>query len=247
MSKTGRNQQCPCGSGKKYKTCCLRKDEEAQRQSERAALPPAGRPSRDSGENDGLELLDSRSNRVIDLIDEGRLDEAAAVLTALAHATLARGGHDAEEEARGLLERIRAFAAATPDPVLVRRLEAAPAPAVASAPDPVAARVLFVGGNETQERYREDVLRWVAERWPNVAVTFEFPGWSSNWGRELPRVENLVRQSDAVVLMRYVRTLFGMHVRRMCSQAGIPWIACTGHGRDSMRNSIAAAVARCRG
>ncbi|MCC6900890.1 MAG: SEC-C domain-containing protein [Polyangiaceae bacterium] len=78
MSKTGRNQPCPCGSGKKYKTCCLRKDEDAQRQVERAALPPAGRPSRDPREDDGLELLDSRSNRVIDLIDEGRLDEAEA-------------------------------------------------------------------------------------------------------------------------------------------------------------------------
>jgi hypothetical protein len=27
MSKIGRNDPCPCGSGKKYKTCCLRRDE----------------------------------------------------------------------------------------------------------------------------------------------------------------------------------------------------------------------------
>ncbi|MFN3486913.1 MAG: SEC-C metal-binding domain-containing protein, partial [Planctomycetota bacterium] len=27
--KIGRNQPCPCGSGKKYKKCCLPKDEEA--------------------------------------------------------------------------------------------------------------------------------------------------------------------------------------------------------------------------
>ena len=32
MAKTGRNAPCPCGSGKKYKKCCLRKDEEEQRQ-----------------------------------------------------------------------------------------------------------------------------------------------------------------------------------------------------------------------
>lgn len=78
MSKTGRNQPCPCGSGKKYKTCCLRKDEDAKRQAERAAQPPAGRSSGRPGEDDDLELLDSRSNRVIDLIDEGRLDDAEA-------------------------------------------------------------------------------------------------------------------------------------------------------------------------
>ncbi len=34
----GRNDPCPCGSGKKYKKCCLAKDEEATRK-EAAALP----------------------------------------------------------------------------------------------------------------------------------------------------------------------------------------------------------------
>lgn len=33
---TGRNEKCPCGSGKKYKFCCLQKDLEAER--EKAAL-----------------------------------------------------------------------------------------------------------------------------------------------------------------------------------------------------------------
>lgn len=27
MAKVGRNEPCPCGSGKKYKYCCLDKDE----------------------------------------------------------------------------------------------------------------------------------------------------------------------------------------------------------------------------
>ncbi len=29
----GRNEQCPCGSGKKYKHCCLGKDEAAEREA----------------------------------------------------------------------------------------------------------------------------------------------------------------------------------------------------------------------
>lgn len=37
MSKTGRNDLCPCGSGLKYKKCCLQKDAE-----ERRATAPAG-------------------------------------------------------------------------------------------------------------------------------------------------------------------------------------------------------------
>lgn len=38
--KTGRNDPCPCGSGKKYKKCCLAKDEELRRQAaaQQAAL-----------------------------------------------------------------------------------------------------------------------------------------------------------------------------------------------------------------
>ncbi|MBI5477690.1 MAG: SEC-C domain-containing protein [Deltaproteobacteria bacterium] len=38
-SRPGRNQPCPCGSGKKYKRCCLAADDEARRA--RAAAQPA--------------------------------------------------------------------------------------------------------------------------------------------------------------------------------------------------------------
>ncbi|MGC9519216.1 MAG: SEC-C metal-binding domain-containing protein [Desulfuromonadaceae bacterium] len=31
MAATGRNEPCPCGSGKKYKKCCLDKDQMEQR------------------------------------------------------------------------------------------------------------------------------------------------------------------------------------------------------------------------
>jgi len=34
MSKTGRNAPCPCGSGKKYKQCCLKKERIAQHKAE---------------------------------------------------------------------------------------------------------------------------------------------------------------------------------------------------------------------
>ena len=33
MPKAGRNAPCPCGSGKKYKHCCLPKDEDAAREA----------------------------------------------------------------------------------------------------------------------------------------------------------------------------------------------------------------------
>jgi len=41
-TKVGRNDPCPCGSGKKYKKCCLDKDEAAAREQRAAAqAPPA--------------------------------------------------------------------------------------------------------------------------------------------------------------------------------------------------------------
>jgi uncharacterized protein YecA (UPF0149 family) len=33
LPKVGRNDPCPCGSGRKYKKCCLRKDKEKDRRA----------------------------------------------------------------------------------------------------------------------------------------------------------------------------------------------------------------------
>ncbi len=77
MAKVGRNQPCPCGSGKKYKRCCQAKDQASraqvaslaqQRYTHVAPVPGDFFFSEDN--------LDELSNRVVDLIDEGRLDEA---------------------------------------------------------------------------------------------------------------------------------------------------------------------------
>jgi hypothetical protein len=50
----GRNEPCHCGSGKKYKHCCLVKDEEAERvsleQQASAAQPTAPPPPRIQGQ-----------------------------------------------------------------------------------------------------------------------------------------------------------------------------------------------------
>ncbi|HEY4175844.1 MAG TPA: tetratricopeptide repeat protein [Kofleriaceae bacterium] len=75
MTKVGRNHPCPCGSGKKYKQCCLDADEAARI----AALPKptlqaAGKAS--FGNWSQIDRLDHLSNGSLDLIKAGRLDEA---------------------------------------------------------------------------------------------------------------------------------------------------------------------------
>ena len=91
MPKTGRNDPCPCGSGKKYKHCCLEKDlaaelapavrqrvalqdqkanQAAQRKDYQAELLES------QATLDEAQALDAASNAVIDQIHAGRLDEA---------------------------------------------------------------------------------------------------------------------------------------------------------------------------
>ena len=95
MAKPGRNDRCPCGSGKKYKSCCLTKDEAAER--ERLAVAQAVRDERAAEKRQshrearaalmaklagaGADFDDDpteASNAVLDLIRDGRLDEAEA-------------------------------------------------------------------------------------------------------------------------------------------------------------------------
>ena len=88
MAKTGRNDPCPCGSGNKYKKCCLAKDEAAGREQLAAAVQPPASPLRLSSvageiartlaaayDDDTDELMDA-SNAVVDLVHAGKLDEA---------------------------------------------------------------------------------------------------------------------------------------------------------------------------
>jgi tetratricopeptide (TPR) repeat protein len=82
MAKIGRNEPCPCGSGKKYKHCCLQEDEAATRALAAAAV----RPTIDVEIAESLGLFDSEedelttaSNAAVDLVHEGKLDEAEQI------------------------------------------------------------------------------------------------------------------------------------------------------------------------
>jgi len=72
MSKQGRNDPCPCGSGKKYKRCCL----DQNKAGERSSAPPVNYIP-------VYTELDQLSNSVSDLIKKGKLDEAEAAANKL--------------------------------------------------------------------------------------------------------------------------------------------------------------------
>lgn len=76
MNKIGRNEPCPCGSGKKYKRCCLHHHEAAAAERAAAAAHAAARLEPPVFAWDDDDGLDEASNRVIDLVHDGQLDEA---------------------------------------------------------------------------------------------------------------------------------------------------------------------------
>jgi tetratricopeptide (TPR) repeat protein len=101
MAKPGRNDPCHCGSGAKYKKCCLAKDEAAEREGmgeararreDRAAERrlqvrelKVAMAARLAGAEDIEEddTLMDESNAVLDLVRAGNLDEAEAAARAL--------------------------------------------------------------------------------------------------------------------------------------------------------------------
>jgi tetratricopeptide (TPR) repeat protein len=115
VPRTGRNDACPCGSGKKYKHCCLDKDRAAQ------LVPAAAKRAELDVQRATMALqmdeyqtallqsqaLDAASNAVVDLVHAGRLDEAEhAARELLVRYPEVHDGHDRlgmVYEARGRL------------------------------------------------------------------------------------------------------------------------------------------------
>ena len=95
MAKPGRNDPCPCGSGNKYKKCCLPKDEAAEHAQREAQGAEQHRRAREleedvaawlkrAEEEDRLDdELEDASNAVVDLVKAGKLDEAETAARAL--------------------------------------------------------------------------------------------------------------------------------------------------------------------
>ena len=84
MAKTRRNEPCPCGSGKKFKQCCMTREQTSAAVKERlrAALISnrwemgSAAMSLVNVEPDAMINLEKASNAVVEMIHAGRLDEA---------------------------------------------------------------------------------------------------------------------------------------------------------------------------
>lgn len=148
MAKPGRNDRCPCGSGKKYKACCLTKDEaveherlaaaQAQRENQAAEKRQSLREVRAAmlaklaGEFAGDDGSDDDELFADDLCDDDPTDASNAVLALIHDGKL----DEAEAAARALLAQY-------PDP---RRLGSARHGSRKARRKPSSRRLLSKGG-----------------------------------------------------------------------------------------------------
>jgi len=101
MAKPGRNDPCPCGSGKKYKKCCLAKEEAAEREQ----LAEAEAKRAESTAAHRLHLQEMRAAIAERLSGALEADEDALTIASNAAADLVRAGKldEAEKAANDLL------------------------------------------------------------------------------------------------------------------------------------------------
>lgn len=98
--------------------------------------------------------------------------------------------------------------------------------------------VLFIGGNENQRRDESWIRDHISKTYPKLEVKFLSTGWSSNFAGYLADVRRMAPHVDVIVMMRFVRTMFGREVRKVANDAKIQWRACTGHGREFVARAI---------
>jgi hypothetical protein len=101
--------------------------------------------------------------------------------------------------------------------------------------------VIYVGGNETQKRYEEDVRKTFASKYPNVAIEYFCPGWSSNWNKVVDVIRPKLAKADGMLLSYYVRTMFGRTIRKACPD-NCPWWGADGHGKASIIRGLEKAI-----
>lgn len=182
--------------------------------------------------------------RVRCLEARGKLDEALPLLRELLHQFATEGNLP---DARGVLDRIRSYGLpeeyydqARSRVQALKELSTSPTEpddrrsAVRTPAQP--ASILFVGGDERQEKQKAAVVRRVKEQAPNVEVAFVYSGWSGNWKPYLDRVRAELPKHDAVVVMRFIRTELRKQVRKSCGRK--PWRFCWPSGQKGMARAI---------
>ena len=105
MAKPGRNDPCPCGSGNKYKKCCLAKEEAVAREQLAKAEARRAERAAETAAAYRLHLREVKAAIAASLSGAEDADEDELTIASNAAAELVRAGKldEAEQAARDLL------------------------------------------------------------------------------------------------------------------------------------------------
>src|SRR5271168_1136919 len=105
MAKPGRNDPCPCGSGNKYKKCCLAKEEAVAREQLAKAVARRTERAAETAAAYRLQLREVKAAIAASLSGVEDADEDELTIASNAAAELVRAGKldEAEQAARDLL------------------------------------------------------------------------------------------------------------------------------------------------
>src|ERR1700681_3897784 len=107
MAKPGRNDPCPCGSGNKYKKCCLAKEEAVAREQLAKAEARRAERAAETAAAHRLHLHEVKAAIAASLSGAADTEEDELTIASNAAAELVRAGKldEAEQAARDLLVR----------------------------------------------------------------------------------------------------------------------------------------------
>jgi hypothetical protein len=103
-------------------------------------------------------------------------------------------------------------------------------------------RVVFVGGNETQEQYRSRIEAALVQRYGDRVEVAWFGGWASSWNAIEDAAVREFATAGGLVVMQFMRTQLGNNLRRRAGEAGIAWHRCAGSGRQAMQHALEQAL-----
>jgi hypothetical protein len=173
----------------------------------------------------------------------GRLVEARTILQQEFHHTLADRPHGFLEQTADILDKTRRLGADKDElAAMERRLSEVqtqvPDMLISESLHDVPVRITVIGGDERQARYDKAIVEGVRARFGAVELEFRHTGWSGRWGPEFDAMRATLDRSDAVVVLRLIRTNLGCRVREYSKR----WIGCAGHSKSSIEAAIRVGV-----
>ena len=160
-----------------------------------------------------------------------------------------RSIHDDLDDAAAILDWANSRDLAESDYEDMHRAYAAAKPKADALPQDsrMEVAVLVVGGDESHAKANDRVASGIARRDAGISVDFVTIDWAANSRPRLDEVARRLPDFDAVVILRFVRTTFGQHVRRLCSQHGVQWRLCYSGGGEARVRAVLGAAAAARG